>query len=157
MLPPARAKRALLQPEPSPLHIGAEILALRHGVWTQSLAEFLEWEKIFGDDEIRHTRGSVDGGGQHHGRRIVFMWRNGDGLGFGRRRNIHEFENPAALSLAIFFIWTYPANQATDKWATIPANWEQLRWQWEYSHAANALMTFVAFCSVTLSALATRE
>jgi hypothetical protein len=32
-----------------------------------------------------------------------------------------------------------------------------LRWQWEYSHAANALITFVAFCSVTLSALATRE
>src|SRR6266567_5663435 len=30
----ARAKRALLQPEPSPLHIGAEILALRHGIVT---------------------------------------------------------------------------------------------------------------------------
>src|SRR5262249_36235349 len=29
-----RAKRALLQPEPSPLHIGAEILALRHGIVT---------------------------------------------------------------------------------------------------------------------------
>jgi hypothetical protein len=25
------------------------------------------------------------------------MRRNGDGLGFGRRRNIHEFENPAAI------------------------------------------------------------
>jgi hypothetical protein len=62
-----------------------------------------------------------------------------------------------ALSLAIFFIWTYPANQATDNWTTIPANWEQLRWQWEYSHAANAVITFVAFCSVTLSVLARRE
>jgi hypothetical protein len=62
-----------------------------------------------------------------------------------------------ALSLAIFFIWTYPANQATHNWTTVPANWEQLRWQWEYSHAANALITFVAFCSVTLSALATRK
>jgi hypothetical protein len=39
----------------------------------------------------------------------------------------------------------------------IPANWEQLRWHWEYPHAANALITFVAFCSVTLSVLATRE
>jgi hypothetical protein len=29
------------------------------------------------------------------------------------------------LSLAIFFVWTYPAKQATDNWATIPANWEQ--------------------------------
>jgi hypothetical protein len=62
-----------------------------------------------------------------------------------------------ALSLAIFFIWTYPANQATDNWVTIPADWEHLRWQWEYSHAANALITFVAFCSVTLSVLAARE
>src|SRR5262249_58046487 len=34
MLPLARAKRALLQPEPSPLHIGAEILAFRHGIVT---------------------------------------------------------------------------------------------------------------------------
>jgi hypothetical protein len=57
-----------------------------------------------------------------------------------------------ARSLAIFFIWTYPANQATDNWTTVPANWEQLRWQWEYSHAA-----FVAFCSLTLSALAMRK
>jgi len=31
------------------------------------------------------------------------------------------------------------------------------RWHWEYPHAANALITFVAFCSVTLSVLATRE
>jgi hypothetical protein len=62
-----------------------------------------------------------------------------------------------AATLAIFFIWTYPANQATDNWTTIPANWEELRRQWEYSHAANALVTFVALCSVTLSVLTTRE
>ena len=54
-------------------------------------------------------------------------------------------------------IWTYPASQATDNWTTIPANWEQLRRQWEYSHAANALVTFVAFCSLTLSVLTTPE
>ena len=62
------------------------------------------------------------------------------------------------VMFAIFFIWTYPANQATDNWTTIPANWEQLRRQWEYSHAANALVTFVAFCAVVaLSVLTTRE
>ena len=33
----------------------------------------------------------------------------------------------------------------------MPANWEVLRIQWEYSHAANAAMTFIAFCSVALS------
>jgi hypothetical protein len=62
-----------------------------------------------------------------------------------------------ALSLVVFFIWTYPANQATDNWTVIPANWEQLRRQWEYSHVANALMTFIAFCSVTLSVLTRPE
>src|SRR5262249_32286348 len=45
-----------------------------------------------------------------------------------------------ALTLVIFFTWTYPANQATSNWTTIPADWEYLRRQWEYSHAANALI-----------------
>lgn len=62
-----------------------------------------------------------------------------------------------ALTLAIFFIWTYPANQATDNWTAIPANWQELRRQWEYSHAANAVTTFAALCAVTLSVLMTPE
>jgi hypothetical protein len=62
-----------------------------------------------------------------------------------------------ALALVIFFIWTYPANQATNNWTMIPNDWEQLRRQWEYSHAANAVVTFTAFCSVALSSLMTRE
>jgi hypothetical protein len=62
-----------------------------------------------------------------------------------------------ALTLVIFFIWTYPANQATNNWTTIPNNWEQLRRQWEYSHAANAVVTFAAFCSVALSSLMARK
>jgi hypothetical protein len=62
-----------------------------------------------------------------------------------------------ALTLVVFFIWTYPANQATDNWMIIPNNWEQLRREWEYSHAANAVVTFMAFCSVSLSVVMTRE
>jgi hypothetical protein len=62
-----------------------------------------------------------------------------------------------ALSLAVFFVWTYPANQATDNWTTMPANWEQLRRQWEYSHAANAFVMFAAFCTIALSVLTTRK
>jgi hypothetical protein len=62
-----------------------------------------------------------------------------------------------ALTLVVFFIWTYPANQVTSNWTTIPDDWEQLRKQWEYSHAANAAITFVALCSATLSALTARE
>jgi hypothetical protein len=61
------------------------------------------------------------------------------------------------LTLAIFFAWTFPANLATNNWTTIPDHWEQLREQWEYSHAANAVIAFVAFCSVALSVLTARE
>ena len=62
-----------------------------------------------------------------------------------------------AASLAIFFVFTFPTNQATDNWTTIPANWQQLRWQREMSHAANAAIGFVGFCSLTLSVLLMRE
>lgn len=56
-----------------------------------------------------------------------------------------------AATLAIFFGWTYPANQATANWTVVPPDWQDLRRHWEYSHATNALLTFVALCSVTLS------
>jgi hypothetical protein len=39
----------------------------------------------------------------------------------------------------------------------IPNDWEQLRRQWEYSHAVNAVVTFAAFCSVALSSLMAKE
>jgi hypothetical protein len=58
-----------------------------------------------------------------------------------------------AATLAVFFTWTEPANRATDYWTTIPANWAALRDQWEYSHAANAVITFIALCAVTVSVL----
>ena len=61
------------------------------------------------------------------------------------------------LTLVIFFIWTYPANAETNNWTEVPRNWERLRTQWEYSHAANAVILFVALCSSTLSVLTTRE
>ena len=60
-------------------------------------------------------------------------------------------------SLAIFFIWTYPANQVTSNWTAAPANWASLRTQWEYSHAANAVTTFIALSAVTASLLVTKR
>jgi hypothetical protein len=62
-----------------------------------------------------------------------------------------------AATLAIFFIWTYPANQATSNWTVAPANWAELRTQWEYAHAVNAVLTFVALCLVTASNLIARD
>jgi hypothetical protein len=62
-----------------------------------------------------------------------------------------------AATLAIFFIWTYPANQATSNWTVVPANWQELRTTWEYAHATNAILTFLALCAVTWSTLVTRD
>ena len=62
-----------------------------------------------------------------------------------------------AATLVVFFTWTYPANQATSNWTEVPANWQELRLQWEYAHAANAILTFIALCAVTLSTLLTRD
>jgi Na+/proline symporter len=56
-----------------------------------------------------------------------------------------------ALNLLVFFTWTYPANLATENWTRMPADWEALRRQWEFSHAVNAGVTFLALCSVVLS------
>ena len=47
-------------------------------------------------------------------------------------------------TLVIFFVWVLPANQATANWTAIPGNWEELRRNWEYGHAVNAVISFVA-------------
>lgn len=60
-------------------------------------------------------------------------------------------------SLVIFFIWTFPTNQATANWTTVPENWEALRRQWEYSHAVNSLVTFAALCCIVLASLSARD
>ncbi len=62
-----------------------------------------------------------------------------------------------AATLAIFFTWTFPANQATSNWTVVSADWQELRTQWEYAHATNAVLTFIALCSVTLAALMARD
>jgi hypothetical protein len=62
-----------------------------------------------------------------------------------------------ALTLVIFFRWTYPANVATANWTVVPADWRELRTQWEYSHAVNALITFCAFCCVSAAAVVDRS
>jgi len=50
--------------------------------------------------------------------------------------------------LAVFFIFTYPVNAVTESWTFLPDNWEALRLRWEYSHAASAMLTFVAFLAL---------
>lgn len=53
----------------------------------------------------------------------------------------------------VFWVYTYPANAATNQWTTIPQNWEALRAQWEYSHAAGALFQLVALCALIVAVI----
>ena len=60
-------------------------------------------------------------------------------------RRVRLWAAVALLSLvaaqAVFWTFTYPANVATNNWTAIPADWEKLRRQWEYSHAAGAIFS----------------
>jgi hypothetical protein len=75
-----------------------------------------------------------------------------------RRRRLDFGLSFAALlctlgAQAIFWAYTYPANQATSNWTMLPADWMTLRSEWEYSHAAGAVLTLVAFMLLVLSVL----
>jgi len=62
-----------------------------------------------------------------------------------------------AASLIVFFAFTYPANQQTANWTQLPEHWERLRLQWEYSHAASAILDLVALISFAVSLLVERR
>lgn len=57
------------------------------------------------------------------------------------------------VATVIFFIWVFPANQATENWTCAPDNQDVLRAQWEYGHAAGALATLAAFLAIVMSSL----
>jgi len=51
----------------------------------------------------------------------------------------------------VFWIFTFPANRATDNWTVLPADWTYWRSRWELSHAAGALLVLAAFVAEALS------
>ena len=58
-----------------------------------------------------------------------------------------------AAGLVVFFVGTLPTNQATSNWTVVPKNWNELRNQWKYWHASNAIMTFAALVCVVIAVL----
>jgi hypothetical protein len=53
--------------------------------------------------------------------------------------------------------FTFPANQQTNNWTFLSAHWLELRRQWEYSHAASAILYLMALLALILSVLTHRE
>jgi hypothetical protein len=58
------------------------------------------------------------------------------------------------VTQVIFWIFTFPVNQQTHNWTTLPANWMTLRERWEYSHATAAVFDLIAFIAIVLAVLA---
>jgi hypothetical protein len=59
------------------------------------------------------------------------------------------------IAQALFWLFTFPANEVTQNWTRIPEDWEALRHQWEYSHAGGAIFQLAGLCCL-ISALFAR-
>ena len=59
------------------------------------------------------------------------------------------------IAQALFWLFTFPANEVTQNWTRIPEDWEGLRRQWEYSHAGGAFCQLAGLCCL-ISALFAR-
>ncbi len=70
----------------------------------------------------------------------------------GQLLRFHSFLCIAATQV-IFWLLTFPANKATHNLTVLPEGWETLRYQWEYSHAASAILNFVALFALLLFVL----
>lgn len=57
------------------------------------------------------------------------------------------------MSLMVFLVFTFPANQITQNWTLQPHSWQDLRVQWEYSHAFNAVLYMAAEALLIMSVL----
>ena len=53
----------------------------------------------------------------------------------------------------VFWSYTYPANQVTNNWTSLPEGWELLRRQWGYSHATSAVLNLLAMSALIASVL----
>jgi hypothetical protein len=58
-----------------------------------------------------------------------------------------------AATQAVFWVFTFPVNRATQNWTQAPPHWEKLRRRWEYSHATSAVLNLVAFGATVLATL----
>jgi hypothetical protein len=53
----------------------------------------------------------------------------------------------------VFWTFTYPVNKITHNWTRVPDDWTVLRDRWELSHAASAVLNFIAVVCVTVAVL----
>ncbi|MGE3830512.1 MAG: DUF1772 domain-containing protein [Parvibaculaceae bacterium] len=80
---------------------------------------------------------------------------------YRHQKQVLAFASLAIISLvlaqAIFWIFTYPVNIATANWTQAPENWDALKRQWEYSHAAGAVSQILVMIWLAAAALARNQ
>ena len=54
---------------------------------------------------------------------------------------------------ALFWTFTFPANQVTLNWTAKPADFERVRAQWEWSHGTGALLNLTGFAALLFAVL----
>jgi hypothetical protein len=136
-------------------------LALTAVVWAPAAAHLFELPgKIGLDREAYFTVQGIYAGWALFGLPILAAILANLGLFVAERRR-DAFASRCALasaaliaaSLAIFFAWVFPANRATANWTMMPENWDSLRRQWEYGHAVNAGIVFLALLATGLAVM----
>jgi hypothetical protein len=129
---------------------GAHLLELPHRIGLPA-ADYLTVQQLY--------RGWQFAGIVVVGAIISIAW-----LAYAVRNDRHVFV-PTIIALlcvlgtqVLFWTFNFPANRATDNWATLPADWETLRQQWEFAHAASALLNLGALIALLEALLGpTRE
>ena len=61
------------------------------------------------------------------------------------------------LAQAVFWMFTFPANVATENWTVQPQDWQAQRARWEYSHLAGAVLQMLAMTAVATAAVLSRH
>ncbi len=74
-----------------------------------------------------------------------------------RNKKIFPFLLTALLffvvSIITFFIFTFPANTATENWTQLSQDWQVLQKNWEYSHASRAILSLIGFSFLMVAIL----
>lgn len=60
-----------------------------------------------------------------------------------------------AAGLAVWFAFVSPANAQMAQWSSVPlpANWTDVRRQWEFGHAASAILDLIGFGALVASVI----
>jgi Domain of unknown function (DUF1772) len=84
---------------------------------------------------------------------LATLWLAIDSEGRARLPSIIAFLAIVGTQV-VFWLVTYPVNRRTANWTLAPEeDWERLRDRWELSHAASALLNFVALVCVAMAIL----